>query len=47
MAKYGDLIRKARETDNQEDNKPDNQISVKPDELFTAVFDCVSYNLIV
>lgn len=31
MAKYGDLIRKARETDNQEGSKPDNQISVKPD----------------
>ena len=31
MAKYGDLIRKARETDNQEDNKPDNQLSEKPD----------------
>lgn len=31
MAKYGDLIRKAREGENQE-NKPNNQISVKPDE---------------
>ena len=31
MAKYGDLIRKARETDNQEDNKPENQISEKPE----------------
>ncbi len=31
MAKYGDLIRKAREADNQEDSKPDNQPSVKPD----------------
>ncbi len=31
MAKYGDLIRKARKTDNQEDNEPDNQISEKPD----------------
>jgi len=32
MAKYGDLIRKARETDNQEDNKPENQISEKQDQ---------------
>ncbi len=31
MAKYGDLIRKAREGENQEGGKPDNQISVKPD----------------
>ena len=31
MAKYGDLIRKARETDNQEDGKPDDHLSVKPD----------------
>ncbi len=32
MAKYGDLIRKARETDNQEGSEPDNQMSVKPDD---------------
>lgn len=32
MAKYGDLIRKARETDNQEGSEPDNQIPVKPDD---------------
>ena len=31
MAKYGDLIRKARKTDNQEDHKPDDQLSEKPD----------------
>lgn len=31
MAKYGDLIRKARETDNQEGSEPDNQIPTKPD----------------
>ena len=32
MAKYGDLIRKAREGEKQEGSKPDNQISVKPDD---------------
>ncbi len=31
MAKYGDLIRKARETENQEINESDNQTSGKPD----------------
>lgn len=31
MAKYGDLIRKARETETQETSEPDNQLSVKPD----------------
>lgn len=35
MAKYGDLIRKARETDNQEDNEPVDQLSVKPDNQIT------------
>ena len=36
MAKYGDLIRKARETENQENHQPDNQISVKPDNQLNA-----------
>jgi predicted HicB family RNase H-like nuclease len=31
MAKYGDLIRRAREAENQEANEPDNQLSGKPD----------------
>jgi len=32
MAKYGDLIRKARETETQETSEPDNQLPVKPDD---------------
>lgn len=35
MAKYGDLIRKAREADSQEDNEPVDQLSVKPDDQKT------------
>ena len=35
MAKYGDLIRKARETDSQEVTEPENQLAVKPDNQIT------------
>ncbi len=30
-SKYGDLIKKARKTDNQETKKPDNQITSQPE----------------
>lgn len=36
MAKYGDLIRKAREGDNQEASKPEDQLAVKPDDQKTS-----------
>ena len=39
MAKYGDLIRKARGADNQEDSEPDNQTSVKPDDQINQQLD--------
>ncbi|AFZ15665.1 hypothetical protein Cri9333_4904 (plasmid) [Crinalium epipsammum PCC 9333] len=34
-SKYGDLIRKARETDSQEVPEPENQLAVKPDNQIT------------
>lgn len=34
-SKYGDLIRKARETDSEDVTEPDNQLVVKPDNQIT------------
>jgi len=39
MAKYGDLIRKAREAENQGDSEPDSQLSGKPDNQIAKELD--------